>query len=294
MRVLYYTGGATGSGHMVLGLSLAAAFRRAGAACDYSMAAVGEEFAGLAGGFGVPVAPLPPEGPEALAPGRFRDSALYRAIESARPDVLVVDLYWFPLDAFIRELPCRKVFLSRQVDPAFFRIRLPDRELAFRHSDYDLVLRTEPGFDLPFPSESIEPIVIRNPDEILTREAARADLGLADGQRGCLFAFNGRGGEGQEAWKSFSYLEDEGWTVVRSSNRSGGLFPAADWFNAFDLVVCGAGYNAFWEARYFRKEAFFVPFPRRYESQTRRIALCSDYEMRENGADRLARRILAL
>ena len=284
----------TGSGHIVQGLALAGAFRRAGVPLEYSILTLQSEFARLAEPFGVSLTTVPPEDESALGPGRFRDSALFRAIQAAAPDVLVVDLYWFPLDAFLRDLPCRKILLIRQIDPRFFRFRLPDRELVFRPSDYDLVLRTEPGFEPPFPSESVEPVIIRNRDEILPRAAARADLGLSDGDQACLFAFNGKSGEGAEAWKSFSYLEAEGWKVVRSDNRGGGLFPAADWFAAFDLLVCGAGYNAFWEARYFRKEAFFAPFPRRFESQARRVALCSDYEFERNGADQLAERILSL
>lgn len=258
------------------------------------MLAVEGVFARLADGFNTPISVIFPEDAEALGPDRYQESKLYQSIVLYRPDVLVVDINWAHLDAFLRDLPCKKVFLTRQIDPRTFRFRTPDRELVFRPEDWDLVLRTEPGFDLPFPSESVEPLVIRNRDEILSAEAARADLGLASEDRSCLFAFNGKIGEGAEAWKSFSYLEDEGWTVVRSDNREGGLFPAMDWYNAFDLVVCGAGYNQFWEARYLRKEAFFVPFPRRFEDQARRIALCSDYEFEENGADQVVRRILAL
>ncbi len=294
MRVLFYTGGLSGSGHVTRGLTLVNAFRRSGAAADFSILSVHTEYGRFAEAFGVPIEQIPPEDETALGPDRYRDSALFRAIESSKPDVLVADIHWFALDSFLRDLPCKKVFLTRQIDPRTFRFRTPDRELVFRPEDWDLVLRSEPGFDLPFPSESVEPLVLRNRDEILPAEAARADLGLGPEDRACLFAFSGRTGEGAEAWKSFSYLEEEGWTVVRSDNREGGLFPAMDWYNAFDLVVCGAGYNQFWEARYLRKEAYFVPFPRRFEDQARRIALCSDYEFEENGADQVVRRILAL
>lgn len=294
LSILYYTGGTTGSGHIILGLTLAEAFRRAGESIGFSILSVESKYAGFADKFSLPYTLIPPEDEVVLGPDRWRDSALYRAIEAAAPDVLVVDIHWFALDSFLRHLPCKKVFLTRQIDPRTFRFRTPDRELVFRPEDWDLVLRTEPGFDLPFPSEAVEPLVLRNRDEILSSEAARADLGLGPGDRACLFAFSGRTGEGAEAWKSFSYLEDEGWTVIRSDNREGGLFPAMDWYNAFDLVVCGAGYNQFWEARYLRKEAYFVPFPRRFEDQARRIALCSDYEFEENGADQVVRRILAL
>ncbi len=294
MKVLFYTGGTTGSGHIVKGISLANAFRRARASVDFSILSVTTKYARFAERFGVPLVQIPPEDEIALSPAKCRGSALFRAVEAAAPDVLVVDIHWFALDSFIRDLPCRKLILIRRIDPRYFRFRVADRELAFRPEDWDLVLRTEPGFDLPFPSESVEPLVLRNRDEILSADAARADLGLRPEDRVCLFAFSGGMGKGAESWSSFSYLEDEGWKVVRSDNREGGLFPAVDWFNAFDLLVCGAGYNAFWEARYFRKDAFFVPCETRFEDPAGRIRLCSDYEFEENGADQVVRRILAL
>lgn len=47
-------------------------------------------------------------------------------------------------------------------------------------------------------------------------------------------------------------------------------------------------------AQYLGKEAFFVPFTRRFEDQARRIAMCSDYEPAMNGADRLVAMILGM
>jgi len=294
VRVLFYSAGIAGSGHVVLGLSIANALRRAGADAESRLLSVETPFASLAGRLGVEIVTVPMEDELALGPDRYRSSALYKAITDYAPDVLVVDLFWFPLDPFIRDLPCKKVILIRQVDPRFFSMRLPDRELAFRPEDYDLIVKTEPAFELPFPTTEIDPIIIRNRDEIMTAGEARADLGLVSDDHACLFAFNGNSDEGAKAWKSFSYLEEEGWKVIRSGNREGGLFPAADWFNAFDMLVCGAGYSAFWEARYFGKEASFVPYPRRFEDQSRRIALCADYVPEANGADTLVGMILRL
>ncbi len=292
MRILFYTGGATGSGHIVGGLSVANAFKRAGVTHDFQLLSVETPFAGLAQSQGVDVRTIPLEDDDALGPAQWRDSELFRSIDAFRPDILIVDLFWFALDAFIRELPCRKAILIRQVDPRFFRFRVRDRELAFRPADYDLVAGIEPGFRLPFLTESLEPLVMRNRDEIKSEAEARADLRIGPGRRACFFGFNGNAWEGAEVWKSFDYLESEGWQVVRSDNRSGGLFPAVDWFNAFDLLVVGAGYNAFWEARYFDKQAFFAPFPRNFEDQRHRIRVNSDYVPAENGADQLVRRLL--
>jgi hypothetical protein len=268
MRVLFYSGGVTGSGHIVLGLCVAAALKRSGMPYEVAILSVETPFAQLARRSGVSIMTLPAEEADALGPERYRESALFRAIDSYRPDFLIVDLFWFNLDAFLRELPCKKILLIRQVDPAIFHFRVPGRELTF-------------------PARQIEPLVLRDRDEIMDRAAARADLGFGDKEETCLFAFNGKQGEGASAWKSYSYLREEGWKVYRSDNRQGGLFPAVDWFNAFDMLVCGAGYSAFWEARAFGKEAFFLPFPRRFEDQARRAALNADYRPRANGADEL-------
>ena len=63
---------------------------------------------------------------------------------------------------------------------------------------------------------------------------------------------------------------------------------------SFDLVVCGAGYNAFWEIIYFNKEAAFEPVPRRFEDQYRRVRECQEHYFDENGADQLVDLILGL
>lgn len=294
VRILFYSAAATGSGHIVRGMSVAAGLKRSGIAHNFAILTVETPFVDLARRSSIPVTTLPDEGEEALRPERYRDSALFAAIVSFKPDILIVDLFWYGLDSIIRDLSCKKVFLSRQVDPHFFHLRTTMHEYRFRPEDYDLLLRTEPGFELPFQSGEINPVIIRNRDEIMDRETARSDLKLVKDARACLFAFNGDAGEGAEAWKSFSYLQDEGWTVVRSHNREGGLFPVIDWFNAFELIICGAGYNAFWESRWLKKEAFFVPFPRRFENQARRPALLSDYEFETNGADELVGMLSAL
>jgi hypothetical protein len=75
--------------------------------------------------------------------------------------------------------------------------------------------------------------------------------------------------------------------MVYSTNYRGGLFPAVDYFNAFDLVVCGASYNAFWETVYFDKEAIYVPVTARFVDSERLIREYRNYRFEENGADQL-------
>ena len=293
MKILYYATGTTGSGHQVIGLSIANALRRRGVEHTLTLLSSSPGFAGLADRMGVSHREVPLENETQLSPEAFASSALYRTIVELNPDVLIVAMHWFMLASFIRELPCRKVYLCRQVDERFFTIPLPENSLAFRPEDYDLALSIEP-FQTTLPLRRINPIVLRNRDEILPRAKALGKLGLTEGGNHCLFAFNGKPGEFEDTRKMYSYLGEEGYQMVYSTNYQGGLFPAVDYFNAFEMLICGAGYNAFWEAVYFQKETIFVPQPRRFENQSWRVEECQEYAFERNGADELVELILGM
>ena len=236
---------------------------------------------------------IPLENETQLSAESYSSSALYQAITSLDPDVLIVTVNWFMLNSFIHELPCRKVFLCRQVDERYFSIPIAGEKLVFRPQDYDLALAIEP-FKTDQPFRRINPLVLRNRDEILTRKDALRGLGLTEGGNHCLFAFNGKPGEFESVKKMYADLEDEGYQMTYSTNYQGGIFPAVDYFNAFEMLICGAGYNAFWEAVYFQKEAIFVPEPRRFENQAWRVEECQEYAFERNGADEVAELMLGL
>jgi hypothetical protein len=294
MRILFYAPGTTGSGHIVRGLSIAAALKRSGIPHEYSILSADIPYVNLARRFGISISTIPHESEETLGPAHYREAALFAALSSINPDILIVDQFWFSLNSFVPELPCRKVMLTFQMHPSVFHIRTSKNEYRFRPEDYDLLLRTEPAYEVPFDSREVKPLVLRNRNEVMGREGARADLHLTDTARTCLFACSGESEQVADVWKSFSYLQDEGWVVVRSQHREGGLFPAMDWFAAFDLLICGAGYSAFWEARWLKKETYYVPFPRRFEDQKKRITCCSDYIFDTNGADELVQMLTGL
>jgi hypothetical protein len=293
VRILYYTTGRTGSGHQVVGISIGNGFRRRGIEHALTILTSSPSFADLADRVGIRHKEVPLENETQLSPEAYASSALYNAVVELKPEVLIVTMHWFMLSSFIRDLPCKKVFLCRQAEERFFSMPLGEKTLAFRPKDYDLALSIEP-FPTRQPLRRINPIVLRNRDEILPREKALKDLGLREGGNHCLFAFNGKPGEFEETRKMYSYLEDEGYKMVYSTNYQGGLFPAVDYFNAFEMLICGAGYNAFWEAVYFQKETIFVPQQRRFENQSWRVDECQDYEFQRNGADELVDLILGM
>lgn len=290
MKIVYYTSGVTGSGRLVRGISIGNALHRKGISAEYIIVS-SCPFAHLADLAGFKHIEIPAEHIDKLTKDLYPESIVYKTLAEINPDILIIELLWFPLYNFIDDLKCKKIFLYREMIEEFFSISTPEIEISFNPEHYDKMLSIEPG-RTHFPMKQINPIIIRNRDEILTRKEALDKLNLDDSRKNCLFAFNGEPGEFDRVKKDYSYLEDEGYAMVYSTNYRGGLFPAVDYFNAFDLIICGAGYNAFWEAVFFNKEAIFVPVPRRFENQARRIADCQEYYFQKNGADQLAEIIM--
>lgn len=234
-----------------------------------------------------------PETPESLSSDQFHYSELFNNIINIEPDILIVDLLWFPLYYFINRLPCKKIFLSRQVSDSFFTIPLKTGSLNFNPSQYDKIISIEP-FHSCIKMEPINPIIFRNRNEILEKQPALKQLGLNNDKPACLLAYNGHPGDFQNVKKTYSYLEDENYQMVYTTNYDVGIFPVVDYFNAFDLIICGGGYNAFWETVYFNKEAIIVPTHARFEDPQIRIDIGQDFTFEENGADQLVRVILNL
>lgn len=289
LRIAYYTAAVTGSGNTVLGIAIWNALRRAAIDCEFVM--VGTlGMPELAEAQGIRTLPLGPETFESLSEERFRTSNTFSTLQDLAADILIVNLAWFTTHRIVQDLPGRSVLLLRQVAEEFFGYVHNDRLVELDPSVYGQVVAIEP-WPLPFPALQIDPIVMRNADELLPRASAAAALGLDPNQPTALIATNGKPGEYEELCDTYSYLEDQ-YQLYCSSNHYGGVFPIVDYFNAFDFIVCSAGYNAFWEAVYLEKPAVFVPNPRRFEDQSWRIKQCQEYRFSGNGADQLVRRLL--
>jgi len=143
------------------------------------------------------------------------------------------------------------------------------------------------------PDQQINPLILRNRNEILTRKEALRELSLSR-KKNCLLAYNGHPGDFERVEKKYSYLETEGYHIVSTTNYKGGIFPVIDYFNAFDLIVCGASYNSFWEVIYFKKKGIFVPTKTRFVDGERLIRQFSNYSFKENGADQLVKIMINL
>ncbi len=293
MKIVYYTSGMTGSGRVVRGIAIANACARKRIDCEFTIVS-SSRFGFLAEGFARHIE-IPAGDEHEHSKDTYSNSAVYSTLAALDPDILIVDLLWFPLHHFIREMKCKKLFLFTQIsNPRFFKIELPGETLQFSPEYFDLLLQAEP-LPLDIGARRINPIVLRNRDEILSQSQALDKLKLEPSDKpNCLFAYNGEPGEYEAIREKYSYLEEE-YRMVHSSNYSGtGFFPIVDYYNAFDFIVSGAGYNAFWEIIYFDKEAVFEPVPRQFEDQTYRIRECQEFYFDENGADQLADIIMGL
>lgn len=192
-RIVFFTFG-KGSGDLVVGISLALAFKRAG--CDVEFTAVtNNEFASIADGFCEHLAvPIEPH----LFMVADRKTRLYRTLRRLKPDLLIVYGSWVPVLPFLGEISGRKILLLRQVNKPFLRIEVPGRDpIPINAADYNFALSCEPSF-LPPGFQPINPIVIRNRDEIMTRDDARRELGVPEGKKLAVIARNGYEGELEE------------------------------------------------------------------------------------------------
>ena len=291
MNIVFLSSGKSGFGRLAVGCSLATALRRSGHAHSFHAIAA-HEFLPLLDQLGISHTEIPfapePGSPEA----RRRDEELLRLIDGLRPDVLVVGQAWYDAHPILAELTCRKVILFFQASAEYFRIPTLDDDMVFEPNQYDLVCGIEP-WEWPIPCMVIEPMVLRNHDEIHSRADAARMLGIDPDRPTALVATNGLPGEFDSLRQLYSYLDDE-YQVVYSTNYADGLYPVVDYFNAFDFIACAGGYSAFWEAVYFGKDAVFVPQQRNYEDQAWRINNCQEYEFTRNGADQLVELLLDL
>jgi hypothetical protein len=284
MRIVFFTGGTMGSGRLVFGMSIANALERNRVKCKYTMVhsspvpGIADEYHHIK---------IPYENEIELSKKNFPKSVLYKTIKKLKPDVLIVNHQWFSVYHMIDELKCKKIYLADYTYDSHFRIKLHDHELVFKPDQFDRVLGIEP-FDSAIPMERINPMIIRNRDEILPRDKAMNCLGQDDARPIALLSFGYQPDHYDRLLGKYSYLEKD-YVLFRLPYD---IFPAVDYFNAFDLIVCGGGYNNVWEVNYFNKKAVLEPIPMNFSDQSARIKTSQIFRFDINGADQLVDIIL--
>jgi predicted glycosyltransferase len=205
-----------------------------------------------------------------------------QTLELLRPDLLVVDT--FPQGYFDELIPAlnacpHKAFIHRAVKAEHARGEEFQRAL----SRYDCILVPDYAEDsAALVSEDASrqvtytgPIIVRERDEILERERARALLGISDDSLAVYVSAGGGGdahAEGQihaayEALRDLNGLHliigagplYRGRRIYdgRVTSLSQGV--AAELMNAFDIAVSAAGYNSFNELMHFGVPTIFLP-----------------------------------
>ncbi len=294
MKILFLTSGTTGIGRLVFSISIYNAFRRRGETVDFTVISnAPAQRAALLDRFGIAHRELPVENHDILLTEKFRYSKLFTAVADINPDILIVDRVWYATLRLIDELSCKKVFITSQVIEKFFSMELPDGTIFFQGDKFHRVIGIE-----PFPNDLIEeyvnPLIIRNRDEIFSRNEALAGLGVTGEKPVAMVAVNFKKGYLEEFKERYGSLEADHEVIYTTNINGGGIFPMADYYNAIDLVAAPPTYNTFWEARYFNKRALFHPVPVRFCDLEQRVRDLSDYEFDENGADQLAEILLSL
>jgi hypothetical protein len=295
-RVVYFTAGTTGAGHLARAFAIERALARAGSKASFTTIGPPStlRLGGRASDHAVTIDPL------ALSvAARAEGSALARLLRDLSPEVLLVDLFWAPLRHLLPLPGCEAWLLVRRA-PAKWFVGPPG--LPFDRGAFARVVGIEPGLDEAPASETIAPIVALNPDELRPDRALHEALGVARGED--LHVIH-QAGEPHE-WRSLLQTRAERPVHVFAPGLAAGdgaapggvhlhdgegFFPLAQWLSGAATITCGAGYNAFWEARWLghARRTTFVPFRRNIDDQAWRLRACAEHVPRDNGADVLAR-----
>ena len=281
-RVAYVTAGTTGAGHQVRGLALRRGLERAGFKGEFSLLGPAHAFAGLP----------QPDVPITVPPEAFRNirtaaaSDLAETLRALEPDLLLVDLFWLPIQQILATLPIPGWLLTRAASPWFLA---GPKGIPFYPPAFARRIAIEP-FPLPFAAEYCDPIVVTNPDEHAPPGELRRLLGTAEHAPLRIIAHGGMPGE-VATLQAYAEKGCVGPWQVLDLRTDGALFPAARLLGQADTVALGGGYNSVWEAHWmgYRARAILHPFARPIDDQEWRVRASAAHVFKENGADTIAR-----
>ncbi|MES2765078.1 MAG: hypothetical protein V4642_04375 [Bacteroidota bacterium] len=232
-----------------------------------------------------------------MSPQRYRQIAkqwIWNAVNLCSPDILVVDT--FPSGSFdelfgIFDFPFKKVFIHRAVRPEIAAREKFQSALSAYHS---IVVSQEKFAEAPIIPEKLEErifttgeIMLRNREEIFTREEAREQLGIEQNALVCYITAGG-GGDAQnemllgelsalaDSFKNIHFVIGAGPLYRGREFRKANCtwltrYNAMELFNAFDFAVSAGGYNSVYELLYCGIPTIFYPQTRLYDDQNARI-----------------------
>ncbi len=202
----------------------------------------------------------------------FSDT-VQETLHSCQPRVLVIDA--FPagiageLTEILPDLTCRKVLVYRHLREVY------REELLTTTVGYDLLLcAEEPVVQAAVPQRLCEPVLIRDAEERLPREQARARMGVMD-ERPIVLGVSSGDAEWQadffallaKIWRRRSLDAHLRLASPQSGEHIQDHYPLLELFNGVDLLIGASGYNLFHEARACGVPAIFLPRHKRFDNQ---------------------------
>lgn len=282
LTLLSYAINGRGMGHLVRQLAILREARRLCGALGLRVepwVLTSSEADTLARREGVPALKMPSKSmfrDAGIEPARYLAVArgwVLQTVAGLRPDLLLVDTFpggTFGELAACLELAPRRALIARAVRPELAEIDayaglLPLYDRKIVPGDALLGLDPAGGAEEGGARAAVPPILSRQREELPTRAAARASLGVAEGQRAVLLTLGGGGDP--EARRLLPRLVDllrnAGWHVVIAAGplyegpeRRG---PGITWLDRYlslellpgvDAAVCAGGYNSVHELLY--------------------------------------------
>jgi UDP-N-acetylglucosamine--N-acetylmuramyl-(pentapeptide) pyrophosphoryl-undecaprenol N-acetylglucosamine transferase len=291
LRILSYAINGRGMGHLVRQLAILRWIRRICAVIDQPVELwilTSSEADTLARREGIPALKMPSKAmlrDAGIQPARYLRVArtwTLNTVANLAPDLLIVDT--FPGGSFgeliaALELAEKRVLVARRVRPDFasesgYQALLPL---------YDTIIRPD--------GEGTGPILIREREELLSREAARSALGIPDGQASVYVSLGGGGDAraGELLPRLVRHLRKAGHFVVVGA---GPLYDGEEirgegitWLDRYvpievlpgiDKAISAGGYNSFHELMFVGIPTVFLPQPRIADDQRERVQRAVD------------------
>jgi hypothetical protein len=284
LKVAYLTAGTVGAGHLVRGMAIGRGLERAGFGGAYRMFGPRLPFAAARGTPDYEPVDVQADRAALAHPQLAQTAGLAVRLREFDPDLLIVDLFWAAVRWILPTLRCEAWLLLR-ICPSVWLVG--GEGMPFAPGQFRRIVGIEP-VDYAAITERIDPIVVCNPDERRPRQELRRHLAVPGGG---VLAVALHAGERGELDQLRQLAGDEPRLVALDLFDDEALFPAAAWLTGADRIYAGAGYNAYWEARWLGHEprTRFLPFRRTIDDQARRLAAFGGVRPRANGADILAR-----
>ena len=216
----------------------------------------------------------------------------WNTVAAFNPAALIVDT--FPAGVLHELLPLlrwdmRRVFVYRVQQPD--KARDPFFQNALALYNLAVIPHIAGSEDMPVPPQMPSvwtgDIVIRNRSDALSRQAARARLGLPAEGRVLYVTFGGGGGDeiSESLEVTFAALHDSPWLLAVAGapleRRRGQALPAnavsvsyypmAECYAAFDAAVSSGGYNSVTELLHIGVPSVLLPSPRGLDDQFARV-----------------------